>query len=383
MTTGVFVKPEFWFAGDADVDPYIKKTCPGAKDMNEIINGHLELVQKRINELVLDGSLGTLSTATQIKNHIQDKIDGKHDERSLVANHFRAFIATSVNAPSKPMYEETLKKIAKYHDIKTLRIEDITVGWLKHFESKMRNDGLAVNSIARHMREIRAVYNDAIDHGLAQLNDYPFRRFKIKHEKTVKRSLTVEQLRELKDYPCGLTQEKYRDLFMLIFYLGGINMVDLFRLKDMPAGRIDYIRSKTGVPVNLKVQPEALEIIERYRGTEHLLSMADRYSNHDDFLHRMDKELKKIGPFEMVLNDAKDPKRQKKNKKRITPLFPQLSTYWARHSVATLMAEIDVPDATIDRVLAHADNSITAIYIKRNQKKADDAMRRVIDYLNE
>lgn len=382
MPTGVFVKPEFWDPGDDAADPHIKKTCVGYKALNAIITQKFELVQRHLNELMLSSRIYSYSSATQVKNYIQDKIDGKQDERSLVVNHLRAFIETRVNKPSKSLYEETLKKIALYHDVSELRFEDITVGWLKNFESKLRGDGLAINSIARHMRQVRAVYNDAIDHGLAQLNDYPFRRYKIKHEKTQKRSLAVEQLRELRDYPCEPYQKRYRDIFMLIFYLGGINVIDLFKLKEMPNGRIDYVRSKTGVPVNIKVQPEALEIIERYRGKEHLLSMADEYKNHNDFLRRMDKELKKIGPVEMVLNAAKDPKKRKKNKKKIAPIFPKLSTYWARHSVATLMAVIDIPDATIDRVLAHADNTITAIYIKRDQKKVDDAMRKVIDFLN-
>ena len=59
------------------------------------------------------------------------------------------------------------------------------------------------------MRNIRTVYNRAIDDGVANLNDYPFRRFKIKQEKTRKRALTVEQLRELRDYPCEEFQRQF------------------------------------------------------------------------------------------------------------------------------------------------------------------------------
>ncbi|MDR2969077.1 MAG: phage integrase SAM-like domain-containing protein, partial [Tannerellaceae bacterium] len=115
----------------------------------------------------------------------------------------------------------------------SLKFEDITVSWLKDFENKLRKDGLAVNTVARHLRDIRAVYNDAIDYNVVSLASYPFRRFKITHEATAKRALTLEQLRLLRDFPCEPHQEKYRDLFMLIFYLGGINLVDLLNIKGI------------------------------------------------------------------------------------------------------------------------------------------------------
>jgi site-specific recombinase XerD len=378
----VFVRPEYWTQGDAYTDPHIKKNCTGYKILNNILVEKLEATQSRLNELTLNGSLASFGTATQIKNHIQAQIDRKPNDRGLVARHFEKFI-TRCNTPGTAgLYGETFAKVAKFSNIKTLRFENITVGWLKDFENWLRNEKLAINTIARHLRSVRAVYNDAIDHEVVQLNNYPFRRFKIKHEKTAKRSLTVEQLRELRDYPCEPHQEKYRDVFMLIFYLGGINMVDLMRLKEIENGRIEYVRSKTGVPVSLEVQPEAMEIIARYRGREHLLSMADEYVNYKDFLHWMDVGLKKIGTFKMVMNAAKDPVRRKRNKKQRNPILPYLSSYWARHTVATLMAEIDIPKETIAKVLGHSDNSVTDIYIRFDQRKIDDAMRRVIDYVN-
>jgi hypothetical protein len=79
FSTGVFVKPEQWFSGDAETDPYIKKTCTGAKGMNDVINEKLGAVRDRVNALVLDGSLGSFITATQLKNHIQVQLDGKRN----------------------------------------------------------------------------------------------------------------------------------------------------------------------------------------------------------------------------------------------------------------------------------------------------------------
>lgn len=56
--------------------------------------------------------------------------------------------------------------------------------------------------------------------------------------------------------------------------------------------------------------------------------------------------------------------------------------YIFRHSWATLAAELDIPKETISAGLGHEIGSdVTSIYIKFDQKKVDDANRRVIDYV--
>lgn len=59
-----------------------------------------------------------------------------------------------------------------------------------------------------------------------------------------------------------------------------------------------------------------------------------------------------------------------------------VSPYWARHTWATIAAELEIPKETIAAALGHGGNSVTDIYINFNQKKIDDANRRVIDYVN-
>ncbi len=376
MTTGVFVRPEHWEDGDSETEPHIKKTCPGHKTMNNIIADKIEAVQGQIDALVLNGTLPTFKTATDIKNHVQAQLDGKGGKDGLVLSHFKKFIARRNKTGTANAYKETLAKIAKYSDVRKLRFEDITVAWLKSFETKLRRDGLAVNSIARHLRDIRAVYNDAIDYDVASLATYPFRRFKITHEATAKRSLTIEQLRQLRDYPCEPHQEKYRDLFMLIFYLGGINMIDLLNLKEITNGRIEYKRAKTSTLYSIKVEPEAQAIIDKHRGKNYLLSPLDNYADHKNFLHRMNRNLQEIGTVEILPGRG--------GKKKRTGIFPDLSTYWARHSWASIAAELEIPIETISAMLGHGVGSnVTAVYVAFNRKKIDDANRRVIDFLNE
>lgn len=205
--------------------------------------------------------------------------------------------------------------------------------------------------------------------------NYPFRRYKIRREKTEKRSLEIEQLRELFATDVEDWQRPYLDYFKLTFFLIGINAVDLLGAKRTAIcnGRLKYRRSKTSGLFSVKLEPEAMELIEKYSGEEHLIKAMESYNKYDDYLRRINKGLQSIGPM----------RREGRGGKKIrTPLFPKLTTYWARHTWATIAADLDIPDATISLALGHAgENRTTDIYIRRNLKKVDEANRKVIDWV--
>ena len=178
----------------------------------------------------------------------------------------------------------------------------------------------------------------------------------------------------MRDYKCEEYQERYRDIFMLMLYLIGINAVDLFNLKQIINGRIKYHRAKTSKLYSIKVEPEAMEIIEKYRGKDWLINVLDEYGNYKDFLHRMGIGLKQIGP---VIRTGLGGKKNRE------PIFPEISSYWARHTWATIAAELDIPKETISAALGHEIGSeVKSIYINFDRKKIDEANRKVIDYLN-
>lgn len=177
-----------------------------------------------------------------------------------------------------------------------------------------------------------------------------------------------------------LHQEKYRDCFMLMFYLVGINICDLLSL--LPSSIISknactyivYKRAKTGRDYAIKIEPEARTILDKYKGKKHLLCWADDWGT-ENFKTRMNKELKKIGPYVL---------KGRGGKKVFSPITPSgLSGYWARHTWATIAAQLDVPVEIIGHALGHADtrHHVTNIYIDFNSDKIDQANRTVLDSL--
>lgn len=370
---------------------------PMAGKLTQMLGIKRAKLQLDIEELAVGGYEVDKMKAAEIKKAVMakrgnDGEDGNGEgngtgNEAAFGTFAEKFIVRRGKEKTRQVYEMTLRKMGGYCDVGSLRFADISVGWLRDFEHWL-GATCSVNTRGIHLRNIRAVMNAAIDEGVMPADLYPFRRFKIKKEETMKRSLSVCDLRRLRDYPCEGWQRKYVDVFMLSFYLAGINLVDLMGLPPLGAdGVIRYRRSKTGVLCQLSVPPEARAIIERYRGDERLLWFGERLKpgaeGWHDWLHRFNDGLQKVGPSGYMYVRRKGRCGGKQRVKVYNALFPELTSYWARHTWATLAAEIDVPDAVIDAALGHRSACRMAdIYIRRDARKVDEAVRRVIEYVN-
>lgn len=269
------------------------------------------------------------------------------------------------------LYLCTLRRLGAFDpQLSSRTFEDITVNYLQRFREFLSKTSDSVSYHNIHFRTIRAVINDARAAEITRAD--PFKHFKMQRVRTRKRSLTVEQLRALFFFRCDPPQQKYVDIFKLSFFLCGTNMIDLYGLEGMEDGRVHFSRSKTGWEYNMRVEPEAMEIIMRHRGKGAMLDLKDKYVDHRNYISRINKNLKLVGPVETG----------KHGKKAFSPLFPDISTYWARHTWATIAADLDVSEKIISLSLGHVvEKNVTDIYIHRNLKKIDAANRKVIDWV--
>lgn len=280
-------------------------------------------------------------------------------EERLFANYFRRFASRKTNSRTRAIYLATISRMAVFEPrLEEFCFEDVTVRWLTDFDNFLARTSPSQNARNIHFRNIRTVINAAIDDELTA--HYPFRRFKIRPTPTRKRNLPIDDLRKVFSSELEPWQEKYRDFFKLSFLLIGINVVDLCGLTEVVDGRIEYSRAKTHKPYSVKVEPEAMEIMERYRGTRFLLNFADNYANYRNFYNRLCVGLGSI-------------------KKKLG--IRELTSYWARHTWATIAASLDIPKDTIAAALGHGGNTVTDIYIDFDQKKVDAANRRVLDWV--
>lgn len=372
----VKINPDCWDARNQRVI-----NMPNKMPLNSYILNIKAKVDNFIMKLVIDDAIGGLK-AREIKDKVAKLIQPKEQEL-LFLEYFKTFADSRRSENTKRIYNQTYKKIINFSpSVKQMHFEDITKKWLESFEQHLISKRNDTNTIAIDMRNIRAVINDAIDNELT--TTYPFRKkYKIKQKATRKRSLSVEKLRELFDYKVEPFMQKYIDTFKLTFFLIGINTVDLCSLTKIEDGRINYQRAKTGRLYSIKLEPEAAILLNRYKGKAHLFGLAEKSKDYFSFLTNLDKYLKQIGEVELLPNPNKSKSKNAKTflKKRKSA-FPGLSIYWARHTWATIAAQLDIPKETISAALGHGiGNKTTSIYIDFDRKKIDEANRKVIDFV--
>ena len=121
----------------------------------------------------------------ELRKAIIDKIDPKPeiDASRLFITRFKRFTQHKNNQRTREIYEATLSRIYAYdRKCEQLTFEEVDRAWLNSFEAFLAKTSPSVNARAIHLRNIRAVFNDAIDDEITHA--YPFRKFKIKRAAT-------------------------------------------------------------------------------------------------------------------------------------------------------------------------------------------------------
>ena len=372
LSTGIYVAPDEW-------DSVTKRcTGKGAKKLNDVLATLLTSVGSRIFDLMENGQWRKL-TRPQIKEMLTN-LD--LDKPTIGVPSIYDLIQKTLEgraSGTKYIAKTAIIRLNKFcGDSTKLYCEQITPVWIDDYYTSLSD--LAVNTRAAYIKVLRRAFNYALDHDITTNN--PFRHYKVKTEETRMRVLPVEKMRQLVNLETRYHYTEYRDLFMLSFYLIGINLADLSKLtpESIVNGRIEYRRAKTGKLYSIKIEPEAQAILDKYKGEKYLLSMFDRCTNAKAYQGTLDNALARIG-VPMLDKDGKEITARNGQRKMI-PLDKKLTWYWARYSWATYAAELDIPKDTISEALGHSHGAkVTGIYIKYNRDKVDAANRKVIDYV--
>lgn len=221
--------------------------------------------------------------------------------------------------------------------------KDITYTFLKDFEVYLREKGNGINTVAKHLRQLRTLVNEAINQGYIHADAYPFRKFKIKQEKGRHEFLTPDELRKMENLE--VNDRKLRhvlDAFLFCCYVG-LRFSDFCQLKQSNFIKVNgkkwlHFKSiKTGIelrlPLHLLFEGKALSILDRYNIAE----FASLGSNSE-----VNKALSVIVGMARI-------------KKHVT-------YHTARHTCATLLIHQGVPITTVQKLLGHTSVKTTEIY---------------------
>lgn len=250
-------------------------------------------------------------------------------------------------------YTTTLKSFSRFRNDKELLPEEVNSDIIEAYETYLESVKVCPNTISFYMRNLRAIYNRAVAKELT-VQRFPFKQVYTGIDKTVKRAVSIEVIRQIRDLDLTLhpLMEYARDMFLFSFYTRGMSFVDMAFLlkKDLQNGVLTYRRHKTNQLLFIKWEKQMQEIIDKYdtSNTNYLLPIIrnkdqNARKQYENECHRINRNLKKIG--------------------KLINLSIPLTTYVARHGWASIAQKEEIPIATISKAMGHDSEKTTRIYL--------------------
>ncbi len=251
-------------------------------------------------------------------------------------------------------------------------LSDITPEIIHNYARFLRNTKrVGETTIGMMMSRTRTIINRGVKKQLVKYDVSPFAYYSIKSSPVREVDITIENLLKIKNH---LPKEKKlrvaRDLFMLSFYLGGINLADLLDVDFRKTDKIEYIRKKAR---NLKLGEQRIIITIHEDARPIINDWMNRNTGKLDFGYKFT-----YSNFYRYLTRSLNTLAEE------LKINQKVVYYSARKTFAQFASELGIPDGVIDYCLGHSDKSrgVIRYYTKVKQKQAEIAINRVIDYVN-
>lgn len=234
----------------------------------------------------------------------------------------------------------------------------------------MTRRGLNSTTQLMYLGYLRSAVSFAARHRKVTYDIMPFRDFDMPKNQVRNVALTIEQLRTIRDQEFeGQYKEQMsfsRDLFMLSFYLCGMNLVDIMRL-DLTKDSIRFLRQKTknyrteDKSTEFTIQPEARALIDKL-----IVKGQIQYRRKNRTYCSLTRTLN----------------RHLKNVAEACGIDKRLIFYSARKTFAQIANELMIKDSIIEYCIGDSTsigNKTIGNYIHISKRMADAAMRKVFD----
>ena len=340
-------------------------------------NNHLLSISSRIrwDKDRLNKIIQALSqSGTFVADDIGMRFDDNRHEQS-----FNAYICQQIarlkrlgKIRTSETYTAAFRSFNGFMNDKEVLFNQISADLIAEYEAYLKGRGNSPNTISFYMRVLKAVYNRAVEDGLTEQR-HPFKSVYTGVEKTIKRALSLNDIRRIKGLDLSLMPnlDYTRDMFLFSFYTRGMSFIDMayLRKKDLQNGTLSYRRRKTGQRLFIKWERCMQEILDKYlvNETEYLLPIITK--RDDDYrkqyaneLHRENHLLNKIG-------------------KQLDLPIP-LTMYVGRHSWASIAKSRNVPISVISEGMGHDSENTTQIYLASlDTSVVDRANKKILDLL--
>ena len=266
-------------------------------------------------------------------------------------------------------YAATLCSFKRFREDRDVPLDDLDSDMMMAYEAYLKNNGVSPNSSSFYMRNLRAVYNRAVEKELTAQR-FPFKHVYTGVDKTVKRAVPLKVIKRIKemDFSKNPTFDFARDMFLMSFYTRGMSFVDMayLRKKDLQNGVLSYRRRKTGQQLFIKWEKCMQGIVDKYDTSQssYLLPIIKPFSEIDErkqyiyAAHNINRSLKIIG--------------------KELGLSVSLTLYVARHAWASIAKSKNVPLSVISEGMGHDSEATTRIYLASLDTMAIDKANSMI-----
>lgn len=292
-------------------------------------------------------------TFKQVSEHYQKELieDGRGSYAGMLKNSLRLFLDFT------------------HGDVFLSEVSTITIS---EFERWLKRKGLSQTYISMTLSMTRTIINRAIRMQLVAYDIHPFTYWKRPADTEREIDISVESVRAIRDAQPRLKKQRIaRDIFMLSYYLGGINLIDLLDIDFRGVSVLEYTRHKSrnmklsDKRISFTLQPEAKELINKWmnRNTGRL-DFGYKFS-YKNFLAYVTRSIKSL---------AKDLN---------LPDYNKVCYYSARKSFVQHGFDFGISLEVLEYCIGQSVKSNRPIfnYLKIMRKHADVAFRIILDNL--
>lgn len=275
-------------------------------------------------------------------------------------------------------YKDTYRSFFKFTKNYKIGFRQIDETLLSKYETYLRSTGNNDGGIGVKMRELRALFNDAIKKGVTKQEYYPFRNYKISKLKSSesKQALLKEEMKSFKEldirkHPLLTNAYHY---FLFSYYARGMNFHDMMLLKwdNIIGDRIQYSRAKTKKKFSISISEPMQGILNYYRASNPSTSYIFPILLSNDLTPKQiaNRKHKVLSRYNSRLKDIAV----------IQGINKTLTSYVARHSFATNLKFLDVSTDKISQLMGHSNIEVTKAYLREfGDYELDKEVRKLLE----
>lgn len=344
-----------------------KSTYPNREMLEKLISNKIYEVRNKIVELKSDNKDFSATTLVEKISHPTKAIT----VGELFKQHIHC-LEEEKRTGYRLSIQQTYNSLIKFNRHLDIPFSGMDCNWLKKYEVWLRKQDKSENTIGIRFRNIRMIFNLAVNMELVKPECYPFKKFKVSklQQETAKRALNKAEIQAIINYPTegkDFYTKLAVDLFTFSYFMGGINFADMAYLtgKNITEGRLIYNRRKTSKLINLPLQEVAIRVLKKYEDSSkgYLFPiLSNIHKTEQQKLNRLHKVITKVNKALKAIGEESG-----------IPI--KLTTYCARHSYATVLKRAGVATSIISESLGHSSEKITQIYLDSfENKQIDEAM---------